>query len=60
MLKATKEDFINSSYSSYLHLFTEKEGILRLITSNYVSVDELDKQVLTKLTYDIASKFSLM
>ncbi|HDR4425384.1 hypothetical protein IQ781_06255 [Bacillus sp. N447-1] len=54
------EDFVNSIYSSYPHLFTGKEEILRLITSNYVSADELDKRVLAKLTYDIASEFGLI
>jgi len=50
---------IGSLLVDFPQLFQNRDDVLRMITTNYTKVEDLDKRVLAKLTIDIASEFEL-
>ncbi|MGG0338135.1 hypothetical protein [Priestia aryabhattai] len=53
------ESEIQNLLDAFPDLFVERKDVLRMITSNYISKEELDKRVLAKLTRDIWQEFGL-
>jgi len=55
------DSYIDELYKKYEGtLFKNREDVLRLVTSNYIAEDELDKRPLSKLTRDIAEELGLI
>ncbi len=55
------DSYIDELYKNYEGtLFKNREDVLRLVTSNYVTEDELEKRPLAKLTRDIAEELGLI
>ncbi|WP_144495531.1 hypothetical protein [Bacillus thuringiensis] len=54
------DGFIKMIQDTFPNLFSSKEEILRMITSNYIEIDDLEKRTLAKLTRDIAHEFGLI
>ncbi|MGA5681364.1 hypothetical protein ACPCHR_27465 [Bacillus bombysepticus] len=52
-------DSIESMYKDFPNLFSEKEDLLRVVYSNYVDAENMDKRVLAKLTKDIVKEFGI-
>ncbi|MCU5065481.1 hypothetical protein [Bacillus pacificus] len=52
-------DSIESIYKGFPNLFSNKEDVERLIQSNYVDAEKMDKRVLGKLTKDIVKEFGI-
>ncbi|HDR4517417.1 TPA: hypothetical protein QCQ26_001895 [Bacillus cereus] len=52
-------DSIKSICKDFPNLFSKKEDLLRLVYSNYVDAENMDKRVLAKLTKDIVKEFGI-
>ena len=53
------EKRINELHKDFPQLFRNKEDVLKMIISNYISEDDLDKRILAKLTKDICEELEL-
>jgi hypothetical protein len=53
------KDRIKELYQNFNQLFNSKDDIVRMIVSNYITEDNLDKRVLAKLTKDICEELNL-
>jgi hypothetical protein len=53
------DTIINLLMDSFSDLFPTRESVLRMITGNYVSEQDLDKRVLAKLARDLARDFRI-
>lgn len=53
------ETMVSLLMDSFTELFPTRESVLRMISGNYVSEDDLDKRVLAKLTRDLARDFRM-
>jgi hypothetical protein len=53
-------DKIDLLLSDFPELFSTREDVIRLLTSNYISPEDVSKRVLSKLTRDICMEFKIL